>query len=38
MTETRHLRVDRQASIVTVTLNRPEQRNALSLPLMLELT
>ena len=38
MTETRHLLVDRQASIVTVTLNRPEQRNALSLPLMLELT
>jgi enoyl-CoA hydratase/carnithine racemase len=38
MTETRHLQVDRQASIVTVTLNRPEQRNALSLPLMLELT
>jgi enoyl-CoA hydratase/carnithine racemase len=38
MTETRHLLVDRQASIVTVTLDRPEHRNALSLPLMLELT
>ncbi len=38
MTDTRHLLVDRQGSIVTVTLNRPEQRNALSRPLMLELT
>jgi enoyl-CoA hydratase/carnithine racemase len=38
MTDTRHLLVDRDDAIVTVTLNRPEQRNALSLPLMLELT
>lgn len=38
MTDTSHLLVDRQGPIVTVTLNRPEQRNALSLPLMLELT
>jgi len=29
---------ERQADIVTVTLNRPEQRNALSRPLLLELT
>ncbi|MFM7802749.1 MAG: enoyl-CoA hydratase-related protein [Limnohabitans sp.] len=33
-----HLLVERQADIVTVTLNRPEQRNALSRPLLLELT
>ena len=38
MTDTSHLLVDRQGPIVTVTLNRPDQRNALSLPLMLELT
>jgi enoyl-CoA hydratase/carnithine racemase len=38
MTDPSHLRVDRQGPIVTVTLNRPEQRNALSRPLMLELT
>ena len=38
MTDKSHLLVDRQGPIVTVTLNRPEQRNALSLPLMLELT
>ena len=38
MTDLSHLLVDRQGPIVTVTLNRPEQRNALSLPLMLELT
>jgi enoyl-CoA hydratase/carnithine racemase len=38
MTDTSHLLVDRQGPIVTVTLNRPEQRNALSRPLMLELT
>lgn len=38
MIDTHHLLVDRQGSIVTVTLNRPDQRNALSLPLMLELT
>lgn len=38
MTDTEHLLVDRQGTIVTITLNRPEQRNALSLPLMLELT
>ena len=38
MTDPSHLLVDRQGPIVTVTLNRPEQRNALSLPLMLELT
>jgi enoyl-CoA hydratase/carnithine racemase len=38
MIDTHHLLVDRHGSIVTVTLNRPEQRNALSLPLMLELT
>ncbi len=36
--DNQHILVDRQASIVTVTLNRPEQRNALSRPLMLELT
>jgi enoyl-CoA hydratase/carnithine racemase len=35
---TDHLLVDRDGPIVTVTLNRPEQRNALSRPLMLELT
>ncbi len=35
---THHLLVERQADIVTVTLNRPEQRNALSRPLLLELT
>ena len=38
MTDTKHLLVDREGHIVTVKLNRPEQRNALSLPLMLELT
>ena len=38
MTDPSHLLVDRQGPIVTVTLNRPDQRNALSLPLMLELT
>ena len=38
MTDTNHLLVKRQGHIVTVMLNRPEQRNALSLPLMLELT
>lgn len=38
MTDPSHLLVDRQGHIVTVTLNRPEQRNALSRPLMLELT
>jgi enoyl-CoA hydratase/carnithine racemase len=38
MTEPKHLLVDRLGPIVTVTLNRPEQRNALSRPLMLELT
>jgi enoyl-CoA hydratase/carnithine racemase len=38
MTDTSHLLVDRQGPIVTVTLNRPDQRNALSRPLMLELT
>jgi len=32
-----HLLVSREAAIVTVVLNRPEQRNALSRPLMLEL-
>ena len=37
MTATDHLLVDRQGDIVTITLNRPEQRNALSLPLMLEM-
>jgi enoyl-CoA hydratase/carnithine racemase len=36
--ELQHLLFDRHGPIVTVTLNRPEQRNALSLPLMLELT
>jgi enoyl-CoA hydratase/carnithine racemase len=35
---THHLLVERQADIVTVTLNRPEHRNALSRPLLLELT
>jgi enoyl-CoA hydratase/carnithine racemase len=38
MIDTRNLWVDRHDAIVTVTLNRPEQRNALSLSLMLELT
>jgi enoyl-CoA hydratase/carnithine racemase len=38
MTDPSHLLVDRQGPIVTVTLNRPDQRNALSRPLMLELT
>ncbi|OYZ15440.1 MAG: enoyl-CoA hydratase [Sphingomonadales bacterium 28-64-96] len=38
MTHPSHLLVDRQGPIVTVTLNRPDQRNALSRPLMLELT
>jgi len=38
MTNPSNLLVDRQGHIVTVTLNRPEQRNALSRPLMLELT
>ena len=38
MIDTHHLLVDHHGSIVTVTLNRPEQRNALSMPLMLELT
>jgi enoyl-CoA hydratase/carnithine racemase len=33
-----HLLVKRDADIVTITLNRPEKRNALSLPLMAELT
>jgi len=35
---THHHLVERQADIVTVTLNRPEQRNALSRPMLLELT
>ena len=35
---THHLLVERQADIVTVTLNRPKERNALSRPLLLELT
>lgn len=38
MMELQHLLFDRQGPIVTVTLNRPEQRNALSRLLMLELT
>ena len=33
-----HLLVKREGDVVTVTLNRPEKRNALSLDLMLELT
>lgn len=33
-----HLLVSRQGAIVTIVLNRPEQRNALARPLMLELT
>jgi enoyl-CoA hydratase/carnithine racemase len=33
-----HLLVDRDGDITTITLNRPEKRNALALPVMLELT
>jgi enoyl-CoA hydratase/carnithine racemase len=33
-----HVRVERQGAIVTITLNRPEKRNALALDVMLELT
>ncbi len=33
-----HILVSTEGSITTVTLNRPDKRNALSLPLMLELT
>jgi enoyl-CoA hydratase/carnithine racemase len=33
-----HLLVERDASITTITLNRPDKRNALSLDVMLELT
>ena len=33
-----HIRVSTEGAITTVTLNRPDKRNALSLPLMLELT
>ena len=33
-----HLLVDREGDIATITLNRPEKRNALSLEVMLELT
>lgn len=33
-----HILVSSEAAITTVTLNRPDKRNALSLPLMLELT
>jgi enoyl-CoA hydratase/carnithine racemase len=33
-----HVRVERQGSIVTITLDRPEKRNALALDVMLELT
>ena len=35
---TQHLLVERQADIVTITLNRPDQRNALSRTLLVELT
>ena len=35
---TQHLLVSTAGAITTLTLNRPEKRNALSLPLMLELT
>ncbi len=33
-----HVRIERQGTIVTITLNRPEKRNALALDVMLELT
>ncbi|MCX7225258.1 MAG: enoyl-CoA hydratase/isomerase family protein [Burkholderiales bacterium] len=33
-----HILVSTEGAITTVTLNRPDKRNALSLPLMLELT
>ena len=33
-----HILVSTEGGITTVTLNRPDKRNALSLPLMLELT
>ena len=33
-----HVRIERQGSIVTITLDRPEKRNALALDVMLELT
>jgi enoyl-CoA hydratase/carnithine racemase len=33
-----HLLVDREGDIVTITLNRPEKRNALALDVMLEIT
>ncbi|MGB0112061.1 MAG: enoyl-CoA hydratase-related protein, partial [Ilumatobacteraceae bacterium] len=36
--ELRHLLVDRDGDITTITLNRPEKRNALALDVMLELT
>ena len=35
---TQHLLVERQADIVTITLNRPDQRNALSRTLLVDLT